>query len=136
MCDEVLQRVVLPVDRDLDVMKLYVDGRIVRGESAVADVTAAASAPARAGDREAQIVGRRSVVVPIGRRVSFCTYFNAFPASYWRRWSVLESITLRLCLRGEAIVIVYRSTGKGFPSASRRSTSTPTRRPTGRSSCR
>ena len=30
----VLQRVVLPVDRDLDVMKLYVDGRIVRGEAA------------------------------------------------------------------------------------------------------
>ena len=110
----VLQRVVLPVDRDLDVLKLYVDGRIVRGEAAVAQETAAAEGLARTTDRDVQIAGRRSVVVPLGRRVSFCTYFNAFPASYWRRWSVLENVRLRLCLRGEAIVIVYRSTGKGF----------------------
>ncbi len=101
----VLQRVVLPVDRDLDVLTLYVEGRILRGE---ADTAGAAPG------RDARITGRRSVTVPAGRRVSFCTYFNAFPASYWRRWSVLDDITLRLRVRGDAVVIVYRSTGKGF----------------------
>ncbi|GAA4635341.1 glycosyltransferase [Actinoallomurus vinaceus] len=118
----VLQRLVLPVDRDLDVLKLYVDGRMVRGEEAVAQETAAAEDLAGDSSEDAvlatrrgvRIVGRRSLVVPLGRRVSFCTYFNAFPASYWRRWSVVDDVRLRLRLRGEGIVIVYRSTGKGF----------------------
>jgi galactofuranosylgalactofuranosylrhamnosyl-N-acetylglucosaminyl-diphospho-decaprenol beta-1,5/1,6-galactofuranosyltransferase len=100
----VLQRVVLPVDRDLDVRALYVEGRIERGEAAAGETAS----------RAARITGRRGVAVPPGRRTSFCTYFNAFPASYWRRWSVLDRVTLRLRLRGDAAVIVYRSTGKGF----------------------
>ncbi|MFD4180471.1 glycosyltransferase [Rhodococcus sp. NPDC058514] len=40
---------------------------------------------------------------------SFCTYFNAFPASYWRRWSILTSVVLRLELSGHGRVDVYRS---------------------------
>jgi len=31
------------------------------------------------------VSSRRSVTVPAGERVSFATYFNAFPASYWRQ---------------------------------------------------
>ncbi|MCW2863408.1 MAG: glycosyl transferase [Actinoallomurus sp.] len=100
----VLQRVVLPVDRDLDVLKLYVEARGGRGEAAAVGTAA----------REVRVAGRRSAVVAPGGRASFCTYFNAFPASYWRRWSVVDRIRLRLCLSGDAIVVVYRSTGKGF----------------------
>ncbi|MGI5228263.1 glycosyltransferase [Actinoallomurus sp. CA-142502] len=100
----VLQRVVLPADRDLDVQKLYVESRGGRGGTATAGP----------GAREVRIAGRRGVVVAPGGRASFCTYFNAFPASYWRRWTVVESVRLRLRLRGDAIVVVYRSTGKGF----------------------
>lgn len=97
----VLQRVVMPADRDLDVLKLYVEARGDR----------AAAAPA---GREVRITGRRGATVAAGGRASFCTYFNAFPASYWRRWSVLDTVRLRLRLHGDATVVVYRSTGKGF----------------------
>ncbi|MEU8798985.1 glycosyltransferase [Spirillospora sp. NPDC048819] len=106
----VLQRVVMPVDRDLDVLKLYVEGEIARGAEAVA-TEAAVEAGLIAG--LAEDVGRRSVVVPVGRRVSFATYFNAFPASYWRRWTSVEEVILRVRARGQATVIVYRSTAKG-----------------------
>ncbi|WP_307801416.1 glycosyltransferase [Actinomadura violacea] len=105
----VLQRVVMPVDRDLDVLKLYVEGEIARGADAVAASTEAEAALDAPGDD----VGRRSVVVPVGRRVSFATYFNAFPASYWRRWTSVEDVVLRVRARGEGTVIVYRSSSKG-----------------------
>src|SRR6185295_6730749 len=45
--------------------------------------------------------------------VSFATYFNAFPASYWRRWSILDSVVLRVELTGAARVDVYRSKATG-----------------------
>ena len=35
---------------------------------------------------------RTSVTIPAGEEASFETYFNAFPASYWRRWSQLLSL--------------------------------------------
>ena len=38
---------------------------------------------------------------PPAREVSFATYFNAFPAGYWRRWTRADSpCVLRLELRG------------------------------------
>ncbi|WP_080791825.1 glycosyltransferase [Corynebacterium pacaense] len=52
---------------------------------------------------------RFSVSVPAGAEVSFETYFNAFPASYWRRWSQLDSVVLKLKVAGEARVDLYRS---------------------------
>ncbi len=52
---------------------------------------------------------RFSVSVPAGAEVSFQTYFNAFPASYWRRWSQLDSVVLKLEITGEARVDLYRS---------------------------
>ncbi|WP_308165906.1 glycosyltransferase [Actinomadura sp. NEAU-AAG7] len=104
----VLQRVVIPVDRDLDVLKLYVEGEIGRGAQALA-----AEAAAEDGAASADAVGRRSLVVPVGGRVSFATYFNAFPASYWRRWTSVDEVVLRVRMRGQANVIVYRSSAKG-----------------------
>ncbi|GAA0318198.1 glycosyltransferase [Actinoallomurus spadix] len=95
----VLQRLVLPVDRDLDVLKLYVDETSHRQEEGAS--------------RTSTVLGRHSLSVPGSRRVSFCTYFNAFPASYWRRWTVVEEVLLRVRVRGPAHVIVYRSSGKG-----------------------
>ncbi|WP_304503838.1 glycosyltransferase [Corynebacterium lemuris] len=52
---------------------------------------------------------RLTVTVPAGAEVSFQTYFNAFPASYWRRWSQLEHVLLRMNVAGTASVEVYRS---------------------------
>ncbi len=34
-----------------------------------------------------QIESRTALRVPSGEKLSFGTYFNAFPASYWRRWT-------------------------------------------------
>ncbi|MFI0450836.1 glycosyltransferase [Actinomadura sp. 6N118] len=124
----VLHRVIMPAERDFDVLKLYVDGNAVFGrkaadlQSAAEQVLAEQDQPSSGSGKayrpatkedQAEIVGRRSIVVPSGARVSFCSYFNAFPASYWRRWSTLEEVTLRLRLSGEATVLIYRSTGKG-----------------------
>ncbi|WP_131735944.1 glycosyltransferase [Actinomadura roseirufa] len=120
-----LQRVVLPVGRDLDVLALYIEGQMVRGAEALAEEAAveagladASAEPGAAGTGEpgaapAENAGRRTVVVPVGRRVSFATYFNAFPAGYWRRWTHVDAAILRVRVRGQATVIVYRSSAKG-----------------------
>ncbi|WP_084219748.1 glycosyltransferase [Spirillospora albida] len=124
----VLHRVVMPAERDLDVLRLYVDGNAVFGrraadldsaaEQVLAEqdgdaVRAASSFKPSSKEDSAEIIGRRSIVVPSGVRVSFCTYFNAFPAGYWRRWSTVDEVRLRLRVRGEATILIYRSTGKG-----------------------
>jgi len=57
---------------------------------------------------------RRSALISAARRVSFATYFNAFPASYWRRWTSVQSVTLRIRLAGESTIVLYRTTSKGF----------------------
>jgi galactofuranosylgalactofuranosylrhamnosyl-N-acetylglucosaminyl-diphospho-decaprenol beta-1,5/1,6-galactofuranosyltransferase len=138
----VLQRVVFPGD-DLDVVPLYVETNMDRGASelaseqltealvdstTVAGVAGATVTNALAGEAQDSIrFGsalpfrpdesvelRRSAVIREGRRVSFGTYFNAFPASYWRRWTHVDAVTLRIRLAGEATVVLYRSTAKGI----------------------
>src|SRR5207248_3481202 len=61
-----------------------------------------------------EVLPRQTAVISPGRRVSFATYFNAFPASYWRRWTTIDSVTLRIRLAGESKVVLYRSTARGF----------------------
>ncbi|AIG64819.1 glycosyl transferase [Corynebacterium atypicum] len=56
---------------------------------------------------------RFTITVPAGTEVSFETYFNAFPASYWRRYSQLKSVVLQLAVEGAARVDVYRSRPDG-----------------------
>jgi galactofuranosylgalactofuranosylrhamnosyl-N-acetylglucosaminyl-diphospho-decaprenol beta-1,5/1,6-galactofuranosyltransferase len=132
----VLQRVVFPTQGDLDVVALYVDTKLdtapVRDEfeqavreqpeSEQAAITSAAPAEVqtavqfgRGGQATTtgDIEGRRSAVVAAKQRVSLGTYFNAFPASYWRRWTTVDSVVLRMKLQGEATIVVYRSTARG-----------------------
>lgn len=120
----VLQRVVLPADRDMDVLPLYVDrdkaqldlsfGNLRGTTRELADTM---SRVATASDDHAQpqaILGRHRLQVSGGERVSFGTYFNAFPASYWRMWTVVSDVTLTVKVTGrDAIVIVYRSMPDG-----------------------
>jgi galactofuranosylgalactofuranosylrhamnosyl-N-acetylglucosaminyl-diphospho-decaprenol beta-1,5/1,6-galactofuranosyltransferase len=49
------------------------------------------------------------VQVPAQTEVSFAAYFNAFPAGYWRRWSTLRTLRLRLDVEGTGRIDVYRS---------------------------
>ncbi len=111
-----LQRVVLPADRDLDVLPLYVDYGASIGVSSEGDedflAPTSAALLSRARHPE-NILDRRRLQVPADQRVSFGTYFNAFAASYWRMWTVVEHVVLRVRVSGSATVIVYRSTADG-----------------------
>ncbi|MFD4369040.1 glycosyltransferase [Rhodococcus sp. NPDC058521] len=67
----------------------------------------------RTNNRRAHSLSRTSLSIGAESEVSFCSYFNAFPASYWRRWTTLESVVLRLALTGHCRVDVYRSKADG-----------------------
>jgi len=133
----VVQRVVFPAD-DLDVVPLYVETNPDRGAAelaaelttqeltgfkpatmeagvgAVGDAQSVIRFGADASACRSEDAGpRRSAVITEGRRVSFATYFNAFPASYWRRWTAVSSVTLRVRLAGESALVLYRSTARG-----------------------
>ena len=90
-----LARVILPRPGEpLDVRKLYIE------ESAT-------------NARRAHAPSRTMLEIGPESEVSFGTYFNAFPASYWRRWTTLESVVLRVELTGSARIDVYRSKATG-----------------------
>ena len=90
-----LQRVIFPrVGDSLDVRALYLDED--KGNS-----------------RRARSLTRTALEVAPDSEISFATYFNAFAASYWRRWTTLESVTLRLNVSASCRVDVYRSKGDG-----------------------
>lgn len=58
--------------------------------------------------------GRDAVTVHAGRHASFCTYFNAFPASYWRRWTRVAAVRFTADVRGAGVLQLMRSTGRGL----------------------
>lgn len=90
-----LSRVILPRPGEpLDVRKLYIE-------------------ESETNARRAHAPTRTTLEIGTESEVSFATYFNAFPASYWRRWSILESVVLRVELTGSARVDVYRSKATG-----------------------
>jgi galactofuranosylgalactofuranosylrhamnosyl-N-acetylglucosaminyl-diphospho-decaprenol beta-1,5/1,6-galactofuranosyltransferase len=90
-----LSRVILPRPGEpLDVRKLYIEESTTNA-------------------RRAHAPTRTTLEIGTESEVSFATYFNAFPASYWRRWSILESVVLRVELVGSARVDVYRSKATG-----------------------
>ncbi|WP_432495417.1 glycosyltransferase [Kineococcus gypseus] len=125
-----VHRVVLPQDPDADDLALYVDY-----DSAVATSGASAGRPgddaaslgggadAEAGPsafavrqegRSENVRGRRGLVVDARSRVSFGTYFNAFPAAYWRRWTTASAVRLRVELAAPGTVTVYKSNARGL----------------------
>ncbi|MDN4175030.1 glycosyltransferase [Nocardioides sp. SOB77] len=121
-----LQRQILPLDRDSDVLALYVDPEDAKLDADKYEVGGNRSAKAlnNAAIRQStstgralhpdQIESRTALRVKSGDRLSFGTYFNAFPASYWRRWTVVTSVTLTVTVRGGgATVIVYKSMARG-----------------------
>lgn len=102
----VLQNVVLPLDRDPDLLPLYVDPETW---TSIDEEPVRVSNRARLGN----ILSRHRARILEGRRVSFGTYFNAFPASYWQHWTTVRRVTLTVRTTGPATVLVYRSTGAG-----------------------
>ncbi|MGZ4635399.1 glycosyltransferase [Oryzihumus sp.] len=108
----VVARVVLPTEGDLDVLPLYVDGEHVPVPVETEHGTTVL-APTSSTQQPDQVLGRYSYRVGPGERTSFATYFNAFPAAYWRRWTVVETVTLRVRAHGTGTLLVYRSSARG-----------------------
>ncbi len=122
----VLQRQILPLDADTDVFPLYVDPEDalldadkyeIGGNRAAKDLNNAAIRQSTSTGRTVhpeQIISRTALRVPSGERLSLGTYFNGFPASYWRRWTVVSEVTLDVTVQGQgATVIVYKSMANG-----------------------
>jgi len=121
-----LQRQILPIDGDTDVFKLYVDPEAgvldadkyeVGSNRAAQQLNGAAmrqSLSTGASIHPDQILSRTALRIPAEGRLSFGSYFNAFPASYWRRWTIVTDVTLTLVVEGcGATVTVYRSMANG-----------------------
>jgi galactofuranosylgalactofuranosylrhamnosyl-N-acetylglucosaminyl-diphospho-decaprenol beta-1,5/1,6-galactofuranosyltransferase len=90
-----LARVILPRPGEpLDVRKLYLEESTTNA-------------------RRAHSLTRTTLQIGAESEVSFSTYFNAFPASYWRRWSTLKSVVLHAELTGTGRVDVYRTKATG-----------------------
>jgi galactofuranosylgalactofuranosylrhamnosyl-N-acetylglucosaminyl-diphospho-decaprenol beta-1,5/1,6-galactofuranosyltransferase len=125
----VVQRTIIRPDQELDIRPLYVGGAssISAGQSTSrqsgADVEEADPQEPGAEGTPANpdeglggygtISDTGVVVASPGRRVTFATYFNAFPASYWRRWTEFSTVRLVATVSGDGTFIVYRSTSKG-----------------------
>lgn len=61
-----------------------------------------------------EVADRRTCTVHQKGHISLCTYFNAFPASYWKRWTNVEAIRFECSLQGEGELAVMRSNGRGL----------------------
>jgi galactofuranosylgalactofuranosylrhamnosyl-N-acetylglucosaminyl-diphospho-decaprenol beta-1,5/1,6-galactofuranosyltransferase len=119
-----LQRQIFPLDKDTSVFPLYVDLEDARLDSATGGGSAAAREVSdfmlrsQQGSGRSlhpdQILSRTAVRASAGQVMSFGTYFNAFPASYWRRWSVVTDVRLTVEVEGHgATVTVYKSMARG-----------------------
>jgi len=126
MVTRLLQRQILPLDRDFEVFALYVDphdadldeDKYVVGGTRAAKELNNTKIRQGAGDAEQirpdQIVDRTRLRMDAGQRLSFGAYFNAFPASYWRRWTIVDDVRLTVTVEGAgATVVVNKSLANG-----------------------
>lgn len=60
------------------------------------------------------VAGRRALTVKPGKRASLCTFFNAFPASYWRRWTAVRTVRFTATVTGTGFVTLHKSNARGF----------------------
>lgn len=123
----VLQRLILPTEVSPDIVPLYIEAEETRSavsgksfglrgeERAVSrsdeEVVEEKSSHARIDMNE--LSDRHAVRIPANSMRSFATYFNAFPASYWRRWTPVRSVRLTVRTSGTGQLIIMRSTARG-----------------------
>lgn len=60
------------------------------------------------------VLSRNSLCVAAGRHVSLCTFFNAFPASYWQHWTRVKTVKFTAQVEGAGALQLMRSTGRGL----------------------
>lgn len=113
-----VSQVVFPDEANDDALAIYLDfGRQIGGhpDSGAEEKSESTTNHHRAIDFEGSdvVLGRRSLMVTPGRRVSLGTYYNAFPASYWRKWTYVDTVRLSVTVSGHVDVVVNRSTARG-----------------------
>ncbi|HWU23481.1 MAG TPA: glycosyltransferase [Nocardioides sp.] len=126
MTRRLLQRQIMPLDRDLEVMSLYVDLEdarldedkyVVGGNHAAKAINATQIRQATGSGRRVapeQLLDRTRFKVLAGQSVSFGSLFNGFPASYWRRWTIVDQVRLEVTVEGiGAHVVVNKSLANG-----------------------
>lgn len=59
---------------------------------------------------------RTSCTLPPATGVSLCTYFNAFPASYWRYWTGVRQVCLVVHASGSGTITLRKSNCRGLSS--------------------
>lgn len=70
--------------------------------------------PADGAHNVFRVNGRASLTVLAGRHASLCTFFNAFPAGYWRRWTRVDAVQFSARVRGRGTIMLFRSSGRGL----------------------
>ncbi|KAB1647031.1 glycosyltransferase family 2 protein [Pseudoclavibacter sp. CFCC 14310] len=125
---ETVQKTVFPIDVDPLVEPLYVAwGEALSGSGTQTQDAERLSGLRRATDSGSVAVGakvkdgnpqladraRYSALLPVGQRVSFATFFNAFPAAYWVQWTDVPAVQLKIVVSGDIRIDVYRSTSRG-----------------------
>ena len=101
-----LHRVVLPLEADPEVLALYIDGDtwgVVEGKAI----------RLTNNNHVEDVLGRQKLRVRAGSDISFASYFNAFPAAYWQRWTSIPAVTLTIRTSGVGTVLLYRSNARG-----------------------
>lgn len=57
---------------------------------------------------------RTHLVVAAGGHASLCTYFNAFPASYWRYWTSVRTVRFQARVQGSGRLTFFKSNSRGL----------------------
>lgn len=110
-----IQRVILPGERGMETLPLYMDSGVVASAVEVAAGTLpqvddpGLNRTVHADD----VLSRTTASVRAGERISFGTYFNAFAASYWKRWTTVREVRLNVRTSGRGTVSVYKSNARG-----------------------
>ena len=124
---QTVARVVFPTDADTDTLPLFVDFNAQRhtavsslrptdnDEDQVArtEQTETAASAQATQMRSEFLSGDRTIHIPAHTRISLGTYFNAFPAAYWRAHTAVDTVRLTARTTGPAKILVYRSTARG-----------------------
>ncbi len=123
----VVQRAIIRPDQELDIRPLYIGARSAMSNDSISGdrqsgadsgwtdepVEDSATSASEAVSGHGRVTGTTLVAMP-EKRVTLGTYFNAFPAGYWRRWTDVSEVTVRIVARGNGNLLVYRSSAKGY----------------------
>ncbi|MDO4258831.1 MAG: glycosyltransferase [Actinomycetaceae bacterium] len=114
---ETIQRVVFPSGDDPAVWPLYIDWGQALSSAAIAARHGGQGGRAGGLVREIhpapRVHTRRSLEIPEGEHLSLATYFNAFPAAYWQRWTDVRRVRLDIEVEGPASISLMRSSARG-----------------------